>query len=75
MIVTTGGHLSSTLGSASGPCFICQLSPVVTIMGHVDTSMPNNVVILHLDLLLTLMYLSDVPQNYKPGTMRHQYTL
>ena len=29
-------------------------------MGHVDTSIPNNVVILHLDLLLTLVYLSDV---------------
>ena len=28
-------------------------------MGHVDTSIPNNVVILHLDLLLTLVYLSD----------------
>ena len=29
-------------------------------MGHVDTSIPNNVVILHLDLLLTLVYLSDI---------------
>ena len=30
-------------------------------MGHVDTSIPNNVVILHLDLLLTLVYLSGRP--------------
>jgi hypothetical protein len=30
-------------------------------MGHVDTSIPNNVVILHLDLL-TLVYLSDILQ-------------
>ena len=37
--------------------------PVVTIMGHVGgTSIPNNVFILHLDLLLTLVYLSDVLQ-------------
>ena len=30
-------------------------------MGHVDTSIPNNVVILHLDLLLTLVYFQSPP--------------
>jgi hypothetical protein len=56
MIVTTEGRLTSTLGSGGG------LN--VKIMGHVvvDTSIPNNVVILHLDLLLTLVYLSDILQ-------------
>ena len=44
------------------PSVLVRHPSVVTIMGHVDTSIPNNVVILHLDLLLTLVYLSDVLQ-------------
>jgi hypothetical protein len=42
------------------PSVLVRHPSVVTIMGHVDTSIPNNVVILHLDLLLTLVYLSDI---------------
>jgi hypothetical protein len=33
------------------PSVLVRHPSVVTIMGHVDTSMPNNVVILHLDLV------------------------